>query len=125
MKAGTPVTPVTAGSRRAIATGLLVLTAAALVASLVLGAGAPRAALTVLAALTVPGGALSARMTFATLRQAAAAAVGLSLAAETVLALAMVWTSWWHPAAVAAGLMAISTAALAFDLVRPEPAVRT
>ncbi len=115
----------TAWERSVIDRLLLGLAGVAVVANLVLSPGAPRAAITVLAALSVPGGALSTRMSLTSARQAASVIVGLSLAVETILALGMLWTGGWYPVPGAVALMTLSCAALALDLARgrqPEAA---
>jgi len=105
--------------RSALHGGVLAVGFAALLLDALAPVPALRALITLVAALSLPGTALTARTSFDGPREALAVIVGLSLAVEIVLALAMAWTGWWHPAAVAVGLFAASGAAIAAARLRP------
>jgi uncharacterized membrane protein len=105
---------------RARRNAILALVALAFLAG-VINALAPvgplRTAVSVAAALLVPGGAMTLHMNVTAREHVVALALGLSVAVETLLALAMVWTGWWHPVAVASALLGVSVAALAQRLL--------
>ena len=96
----------------------LALIAVACLVNLVSPAGSGRTAVTLLAALIVPGAAVMIRMPISDPVQGVALVVGLSLAVEVAVTLVMAWTGWWHPVAAAAALAGVTAAALAADLVR-------
>jgi hypothetical protein len=100
--------------------GLAVLAAPAIAG----GLGPARPVVVLLAALLVPGGAAVTLLDVPDLLTAAALAVGLSLALEIVGSLALVWSTFWHPAALAIGLGVAAAAVLGSDLVRLERAAR-
>ena len=95
----------------------LALIAVACLVNLVSPAGSGRTAVTLLAALIVPGAAVMIRMPISDPVQGVALVVGLSLAVEVAVTLVMAWTGWWHPAAAAAALAGVTAAVLAADLV--------
>jgi hypothetical protein len=111
--------------RCATADGLLLLLAAATVAVCLLQAhGAARLLLLLAAACLVPGSALLTRLPVDDTLEAFGLAVGLGLTIETVGALAMVWTGWWHPFGWAIALGALACTMLALDLGRNLAMVR-
>ncbi|HWX44912.1 MAG TPA: hypothetical protein VNY52_06285, partial [Solirubrobacteraceae bacterium] len=91
---------------------------AAVVVSAVDSGGVARPLLVLVAACLVPGGALLTRLGCDDLLSACGFAVGLSLCIETVGALVMIWTGWWHPLGFSLVLMAMACAVLAVDLGR-------
>ncbi|HEV2973940.1 MAG TPA: hypothetical protein VGX69_02960 [Solirubrobacteraceae bacterium] len=98
---------------------LLLALAAATVAVCLLDAhGAVRLLLVFAAACVIPGGAVLTRLPVEDVLEAFGLAVGLGFAIETVGALAMVWTGWWHPFgwAIVVGVGACAT--LVLDLRR-------
>lgn len=72
----------------------------------------------VAAATLVPGGAIVTRLRTGDGLTDLALAIGLSLAVEIAASLALTWTGWWHPAAAALALGAVSLWLLASDLRR-------
>lgn len=103
---------ITARDRLLASFALIALAIAAIAANAAAPVGPLRTTVSVVAALLVPGGAITVHMKVADRAHAVALALGLSVAVETLLALAMVWTRWWHPGAVAAVVLAISVLAL-------------
>jgi hypothetical protein len=97
---------------------LLALAPAAVLVSVVDADGVARLLLVLAAACLVPGGALLTRLATDDLLSAFGLAVGLSLCIETVGALVMIWTGWWHPLGFSLALMALACAALVLDLRR-------
>jgi hypothetical protein len=83
-----------------------------------LSGGAPRAIVLLLAALVVPGGAVVLRAGPSDVLSAAALSVAISLAIDTALCLASVWTGIWHPAAIAIVIGAASAVVVLDDLRR-------
>lgn len=103
--------------RCATADGLLLVLAAATVAVCLLQShGAARLLLVLAAACLIPGSALLTRLSVEDTLEAFALAIGLGLTIETVGALAMIWTGWWHPLGWAIALGALACALLAVDL---------
>ena len=78
--------------------------------------GAARLLLVLAAACLIPGSALLTRLSVEDTLEAFALAIGLGLTIETVGALAMIWTGWWHPLGWAIALGALACALLAVDL---------
>jgi hypothetical protein len=70
------------------------------------------------AACLVPGGAVVRYLRFDFGASWLAMAAALSLGFETLASLARIWTGWWHPAAVAIGLGALSALIIVFDWSR-------
>jgi hypothetical protein len=97
---------------------LLALACAAAIVAVADPAGPARPLLVLCAACLLPGGALLTRLRVDDLVTALGLAVGLSMCAEAIGALAMVWTGWWHPVAFAIGLGVVACAALLLDAVR-------
>lgn len=111
--------------RCATADGLLLVLAAATVAvSLLQSHGAARLLLVLAAACLIPGSALLTRLSVQDTLEAFGLAIGLGLTIETVGALAMIWTGWWHPLGWAITLGALACALLAVDLQRNISASR-
>jgi hypothetical protein len=105
--------------RCATADGLLLVLAAATVAVCLLQPhGAARLLLVLAAACLVPGGALLTRLPVEDAIEAFGLAVGLGITIETLGALAMIWTGWWHPFGWAIVLGVVACAVLAVDLRR-------
>lgn len=103
--------------RCATADGLLLVLAAATVAVCLLQShGAARLLLVLAAACLIPGSALLTRLSVEDTLEAFGLAIGLGLTIETVGALAMIWTGWWHPFGWAIALGALACALLAIDL---------
>jgi hypothetical protein len=103
--------------RCATADGLLLVLAAATVAVCLLQShGAARLLLVLIAACLIPGSALLTRLSVEDTLEAFGLAIGLGLTIETVGALAMIWTGWWHPLAWTIALGALACALLAIDL---------
>jgi hypothetical protein len=103
--------------RCATADGLLLVLAAATVAVCLLQShGAARLLLVLVAACLIPGSALLTRLSVEDTLEAFGLAIGLGLTIETVGALAMIWTGWWHPLGWAIALGALACALLAIDL---------
>lgn len=105
-------------TRAAVDCLLLALVPVAVVVSVVDAAGVARLLLVLAAACLVPGGALLTRVANDDLLSALGLAVGFSLCIETVGALAMIWTGWWHPLGFSLALMALACVALVLDLRR-------
>jgi hypothetical protein len=102
--------------RAAIDGALLALTAATVVVSALDPHGVDRLLLVLASACLLPGAALLTRLTSDDLLSAFALAVALSLCIETVGALAMIWTGWWHPLGFSIVLAALCAGFLALDL---------
>ncbi len=103
--------------RCATADGLLLVLAAATVAVCLLQShGAARLLLVLVAACLIPGSALLTRLSVEDTLEAFGLAIGLGLTIETVGALVMIWTGWWHPLGWAIALGALACALLAIDL---------
>ncbi len=77
-----------------------------------------RPLLVLAATCLVPGGAVLTRLPTGDALEALGLAVGLSFCIETAGALAMVWTGWWHPFALATGLILVACVMLSLDLRR-------
>ncbi|HEY5287846.1 MAG TPA: hypothetical protein VIJ50_12140 [Solirubrobacteraceae bacterium] len=103
---------------------LLVLAAATVAVCLLQSHGAARLLLVLAAACLIPGGALLTRLPVEDALEAFGLAVGFGFTIEAFGALAMVWTSWWHPFGWAIILGAISCAVLTVDLRRNLVMVR-
>jgi uncharacterized membrane protein len=104
--------------RRSAQLSFVALAACAVVVNLVAPVGAVRTLVTLAAALLVPGAAIASQMVSLDVQNTVAVAIGLSLAVETVVALAMVWVPWWHPRAAAGLLIGLSLLVLCFGLIR-------
>ena len=103
--------------RCATADGLLLVLAAATVAVCLLQShGTARLLLVLAAACLIPGSALLTRLSVEDTLEAFGLAIGLGLTIETVGALAMIWSGWWHPLGWAIALGALACALLAIDL---------
>jgi hypothetical protein len=103
-------------NRRLISlTGLLLTLLLACLIGLSVGAPA-RGIVAFAVLLTVPGAAILTRMRDIDPLVALLSAVILSLTVETAVALIMIWTGWWYPAAAAAALLAGSCAVFVHDL---------
>jgi len=98
--------------------GLAALIAGAVAVALLPVPSAARILVTLVAACLVPGGALVRYLRFDFGASWLAMAAALSLGVETLASLALVWTGWWHPAAVAIGLGALSVLIIVFDWSR-------
>jgi hypothetical protein len=110
---GPPATPRWADA------GLAALIAAAVAVAVVPGVpSAARILVTLVAACLVPGGAVVRYLRFDFGASWLVMAAALSLGVETLASLALVWTGWWHPAAVAIGLGALSALIIVFDWSR-------
>jgi hypothetical protein len=70
------------------------------------------------AAIFVPGGAVLSRLKVRDPAAFVGLAIALSLAIETAISLALVWTRWFEPNALGIALLAISLPLLAIDLLR-------
>lgn len=103
--------------RVAIDAALLVLLAAA-AAAIVADLPIVRPLAVLLALLLVPGGALLTRLPVSEPAAAIGLAIGLSLAAETLVAAALAAAHVWEPWLLAAGLGAPAAVLLAVDLRR-------
>jgi hypothetical protein len=102
--------------------GLLALLAVA-VAAAVTDLAVVRPLAVLLALLLVPGGAVLTRLTVDDPAGAAAMAIGLSLAIETLVAAALAAAHVWQPWLLAAGVGGPAAAALALDLWRHRHAL--
>jgi CHASE2 domain-containing sensor protein len=69
------------------------------------------------AACLVPGGAILTRLRTGEGMTDLALAIGLSLAVEIAGSLALAWSRWWHPEALAIVLAGASAALLLSDLL--------
>ena len=98
--------------------GLAALIAAAVAVSVVPVPSAARILVMLAAACLVPGGAVVRYLRFDFGASWLAMAAALSLGFETLASLALIWTGWWHPAAVAIGLGALSALIIVFDWSR-------
>jgi hypothetical protein len=94
----------------------MALAALAALASLTHGSGVVRPLLVVLAASLVPGAALLTRLPAQDPLETVAIAITASLCIESIGALVMVWTGWWHPVGWALGLTAVACVMFALDL---------
>lgn len=104
---------------------VLLLLAAATVASLLLDAPSPiRLLLLLAAACLIPGSALLTLLPVEDPFEAFALAVGFGFTLETVGALAMVWTGWWHPYGWTIVLGALACVMLTLDLRRNLALIR-
>ena len=98
---------------------LLVLALAAAVADVVAAAGSTlRLVLSGLAALFVPGAAILTLLRPRELLEAAATAIGLSLAVEVIGSLVLSWAGWFHSVLLAGAIAVPSGIALAWDFWR-------
>lgn len=98
---------------------LLVLALAAAVAYVVGAAGSTlRLVLSGLAALFVPGAAILTLLRPRELLEAAATAIGLSLAVEVIGSLVLIWAGWFQPVLLAGAIAVPSGIALAWDFWR-------
>lgn len=110
--------PPTSARRRAqIDAALLALVAASVAVSIADAHATARLLLALVAACLVPGGSLLTRLAVDDLLSALGLAIALSLGIETVGALVMIWTGWWHPLAYAVVLGAGSCLLLGMDLL--------
>jgi hypothetical protein len=103
---------------------MILLALAAVAACLISAHGAVRLLLVLAAACVVPGGALLTRFAVEDVLEACALAVGLGFGIETIGALAMVWTGWWHPFGWALALVGAACVMLLLDLHRVVVTVR-
>jgi uncharacterized membrane protein len=98
---------------------LLALALAAAVADIVAAAGSTlRLVLSGLAALFVPGAAILTLLRPRELLEAAATAIGLSLAVEVIGSLVLIWAGWFHPVLLAGAIAVPSGIAIASDFWR-------
>lgn len=95
---------------------LLVLAVATVAVCLLQSHGAARLLLVLAAACLVPGSALLTRLSVEDTLEAFGLAIGLGLTIETVGALVMIWTGWWHPLGWVIALGTLACALLAIDL---------
>jgi hypothetical protein len=70
------------------------------------------------AAIFVPGGAVLTRLKVRDPAAFVGLAIALSLALETVISLALVWSRWFEPNVLGLALLAISLPLIAIDLIR-------
>lgn len=103
---------------------VLGIAALATLCDLGLSPGTLRTATALAAAVLVPGAAVATWFDAPTIEVGAALAVGLSVALETVVALLMLWTHWWHPEVAAGALLVASVVVLTVDGVRALQAGR-
>lgn len=105
---------------RGIADALVLTLALAAAAADIATASAStlRLVLSGLAALLVPGAAVLLFLRPRELVEAAAAAIGVSLAVEVIGSLILVWAGWFHPVVLAGAIALPSGIALAWDCWR-------
>jgi GT2 family glycosyltransferase len=110
--------PMTSYQRFVCDVMLLALAIAAFVINAVSLPSLPRAIVTLLAALLVPGWAILTRLNVDGILGLFVIAVALSLTVDTIVSLLLVWTALWSPgtAAIAAGTVAILV--IAYDACR-------
>jgi uncharacterized membrane protein len=87
-------------------------------------APAARTGLGLVSILLVPGGAALARTRVSGWPEWIGLSVSVSIALQTVGTLAMLWSRWWHPGVLAAGLAAGSAALLSYDVWQKRKEVR-
>jgi hypothetical protein len=97
---------------------LIALVPATIAVSLLQAHGTARVLLALAAACLLPGGALLTRLSSDDPLSAFALAVALSLCVETIGALFMIWTGWWHPLGFSALIAGLSCLLLALDIRR-------
>lgn len=106
------------GSRR-LAFDLVLLWLCALGALAVAGLlGPARPFVVLVAALSVPGGAVLTRLNVDNTLTAVAITIGLSLGLDIAGSLALVWSTYWHPVVLAHLLGAGSAILLVWDILR-------
>ena len=99
--------PAAGGAHAGIAAGVVALALAALLAAFV--AQQPVRGILVFAAMvTVPGAAVMLRVSGADAPTAVGLTIAISLAIDTFVSLAMVWTGFWHPTVGAAVVGSVS-----------------
>jgi uncharacterized membrane protein len=103
--------------RSLICVAVLALTALAAVLVIADVTASIRPLVIFIAALAVPGTAIVLRLPEMDGIVALGLVVGFSLAVEVIVALALVWTRWWHPSA-GAGAIAVVSAVLVLDELR-------
>lgn len=112
-------------ARGRITTDVSLIALALAAAALSVASLAPVSAVLVYAAaLTLPGAAIATRLTLDEPLAAAGLVVGLSLAVDVVVGLALIWSRWWHPGVVVALVAAAACAVLAVDARRRGAASR-
>jgi len=104
---------------------LLALAALAAASVAVHAPGAVRVTAVLVAACLLPGGALLTLLPGGEAPQTLGYAVGLGLAVETLGALAMIWSGFWHPVAWSILLGGAASCLLATDLRRQLTATST
>lgn len=110
-----PVVPARAGVRVALDCALLALAASAVAATL-MPLPSVRSYLIFAGAFLLPGGAIVTRLQLRDPLTIGSLMIGLSLAIDTAGALGLVWSRWYHPVYLAAGLVAISSTLIVVDL---------
>jgi hypothetical protein len=110
-----PAGPVRSELRSLVALSLVALELVAVLSAFV--APAPvRALLILAAAVALPGAAITVRLNLGDALTTIGLTVALGLTVDVLVALAMVWTGWFHPVAAAVVVGAASTASLAAHL---------
>jgi hypothetical protein len=112
--------PMSADARVRIAIDclLIALVPATIAVSLLQAHGTARLLLALAAACLLPGGALLTCLSSDDPLSSFAIAVALSLCVETIGALFMIWTGWWHPLGFSALIAGLSCLLLALDIRR-------
>jgi hypothetical protein len=105
-------------SRRALVDLALILLVMCAAVAAAIPIGTVRPFLVFAAALIVPGAALLTLMDVREPLLAVAVAVAVSIAIDIVGSLLFVWTDFWHPAALAIALAAVSVGLLLGDIRR-------
>lgn len=103
---------------------LLALAAASAAVCLIGTGGTLRLVLVLAAACLLPGAAAISRLGAFDAVQALGLALTLSLCLQTLAALAMVWSGWWHPYIWGAVVLAGASLVLAEDLRRSTARAR-